>query len=80
MMVATSCDNKWNVFNIQHITPNSKRWDYSDILVGGTKNIIGLAHMVEGDHHLRTRGLSAYIARWLLEMPGVMTDFVIMIL
>ena len=25
----------WNVLNMQHITPNSKTWDYSDILGGG---------------------------------------------
>ena len=30
-MLATIRDDTWNVFNMQHITPNSKRWDYSDI-------------------------------------------------
>ena len=24
-------DDTWNVLNMQHIVPNSKRWDYSDI-------------------------------------------------
>ena len=36
-----------------HITPYSKRWDYSDISGGGLKNIKGPAHMVEGGYHLR---------------------------
>ena len=30
-MLAAIRDDKQNVLNIQHITPNSKRWDYSDI-------------------------------------------------
>ena len=30
------CDNTWNVLNMQHITPNLKRWDYSGIPSGGT--------------------------------------------
>ena len=30
-MLATIRDDTWNVLNVQHITPNSKRWDYSDI-------------------------------------------------
>ena len=38
---------------MQHITPNSKRWNYSDIPGDGHKKIKGLAHMVEGGHHLR---------------------------
>ena len=39
---------------MQHITPNLKRWDYSDIPGGNTwEKIKGHAHMVEGDHHLR---------------------------
>ena len=29
-MVATIRDDTWHVLNIHHITPNSKRWDYSD--------------------------------------------------
>ena len=33
-MLATIHDT-WNVLNIQHITANSKRWDYSDTLGGG---------------------------------------------
>ena len=30
-MLATIRDDTWNVLNMQHIIPNSKRWDYSDI-------------------------------------------------
>ena len=35
LMLATIRDDAWNVLNMQHITPNSKRWDYSDIPGGG---------------------------------------------
>ena len=52
-MLATIRDDTWNVLNMQHITPNSKRWDYSDIPVGGYEKIKGPAHMVEGDYYLR---------------------------
>ena len=38
---------------MQHISPNSKRWDHSDIPGGGHKIIKGPAHMVEGGHHHR---------------------------
>ena len=38
------------MLNMQHITPNSKRWDYSDISGGGTENIKGPTLMVKGDH------------------------------
>ena len=34
-MLATIRDDTSNVLNMQHITPNSKRWDYSDIPGGG---------------------------------------------
>ena len=34
-MSATICDDAWNVHNMQHIIPNLKRWDYSDIPGGG---------------------------------------------
>ena len=44
-MSATIRYDTWNVLNMQHLSPNSERWDYSDILGGG--------HMVEGVHHLR---------------------------
>ena len=30
-MLATIRDDKWNVLNMQHLTPNLKRWDHSDI-------------------------------------------------
>ena len=52
-MLAIIRDDTWNVLNMQHITPNSKRWDYSDTPGGGYKKIKGPAHMVEGGHHLR---------------------------
>ena len=52
-MLATVRDDTWNVFSMQHTTPNLKRWDYSDIPDGGNKNIKGSAHMAEGGHHLR---------------------------
>ena len=52
-MLATICDDTWNVLNMKHITPNLKRWDYSDIPGGGTEKIKEPAHVVEGDHHLR---------------------------
>ena len=51
-MLATICDDTWNVLNMQPITPNSKRWDYSDTPGGSHKNK-GPAHMVEGGHYLR---------------------------
>ena len=54
-MLATIRDDTWNMLNMQHITPNSKRWDYSDIPGGSHKQIKGPAHMVEGRHHPRNR-------------------------
>ena len=30
-MLTTIRDDTWNVLNMQHRIPNSKRWDYSDI-------------------------------------------------
>ena len=44
-MLATFRDDIWNVLNMQHITPNSKRWNYSDIPGDGHKKIKGLVHM-----------------------------------
>ena len=41
------------MLNKQHITPNSKRWDYSDIPDGGTEKIKGPTDMDDGDHYLR---------------------------
>ena len=49
-MSATIRDDTWNILNMQHITPNLKRWDYWDISSGGHKKIKGPAHMVEGGH------------------------------
>ena len=40
------------VLNMQHVTTNSKRWDYSDIAGGGHKKITGPTHMAECGHHL----------------------------
>ena len=52
-MLATIRDDKWNVLNMQHITPNSKRMDYSDIPGYGNKNNKGPSHVAKGGHHLR---------------------------
>ena len=41
-MLATIRDDTWNVLNIQHITPNSKRWYYLDLSGGGHKKIKAL--------------------------------------
>ena len=38
-MLATIHDETWNVLNMQHIIPNSKRWDYSDIPGSGHKRL-----------------------------------------
>ena len=38
-MLATIRDDTWNVLNMQPITANSKRWDYSDIPCGGHAKI-----------------------------------------
>ena len=48
-MLALIRDDTWNVLNRQHITPNSKRWAFSDIPGGRHKMIKGPAYMVEGD-------------------------------
>ena len=56
LMLATMHDDIWNVLNMQHITPDLKRWGYSYIPSGGHKKIQGPTHMVAttlGDHHLR---------------------------
>ena len=55
LKLATIRDDTWNVLNMQHITPNSKRWDYSDIPGVSHGQIKGPAHMVEGGHHPRNR-------------------------
>ena len=44
-MSATIRDETWNVLNMEHITPYSKWWDYSDIPCGGHKKIKGSTHM-----------------------------------
>ena len=53
LVLVTIRDDTWNVLNMQHITQNSKRWNYSDIPSGATENIKGPARMVESDHHRR---------------------------
>ena len=47
-MLATIRDDIWNVLNMQHVIPNSKRWDYSYITRGGHKTIKEPARMAEG--------------------------------
>ena len=49
-MLATIRDDTWNVLNIQHITPSSKRLDYSDTPGVGHNKIKEPAYMVEGGH------------------------------
>ena len=36
LMLVTICDDTRTVFSMRHITPNSKRWDYSTIPDSGT--------------------------------------------
>ena len=38
LMLATICNDPWNVRNMQQITTNSKRRDFSDIPGGSHKN------------------------------------------
>ena len=37
LMLAKLRDDTWNMLNMQHIIPNSKRWDFSDIVVAINK-------------------------------------------
>ena len=46
-MLAVISDGTWNVLHMQHLTTNSKRWDYSDVPGGGHKQIKGPAYMCE---------------------------------
>ena len=46
-MLATTRDDTWNMLNMHHITPNVKRWDYSNIPGGGHKKIKGPAHRLK---------------------------------
>ena len=39
LMMATIRNDTLNVLNMQHITPNSKRWNHSDIPGGGHKRL-----------------------------------------
>ena len=52
-MLAIIGDDTWNELNRQHIIPNSKRRNYSDIPGSGNEYIKGPAHMAEGGHHPR---------------------------
>ena len=38
-MLTTIRDDTWNVLNMQLLTLNSKRWDYSNIPSGGYKTL-----------------------------------------
>ena len=49
-MLATIHDDTWNVLNMQHITSNSKRWDYSDISGGGHNSGLGLSQWEKALH------------------------------
>ena len=40
-MLDTIRDDTWDVLNMQHIKPNLKRWDYSDIPGGGHNRFKG---------------------------------------
>ena len=53
-MLATIREDTCNVLNKQHITPNSKRCDYSGITGCDHKKIKGPDHMFEGGNHFRT--------------------------
>ena len=84
-MLATIRDGTWNMFNMQHITPNLKRWDYSDIPGGGTeRKIKGPTHMIESGHYLRNRPQppptpqEVVVWHWLTGLP-VLTNEEIMI-
>ena len=63
-MLAAICDDTWNVLNMQHITPNSKRWHYSDSPSGGHKKIKGPTHMVEGGHTLEKPATPTHESRF----------------
>ena len=69
-MLATISDDTGNVLNMQHITPNSKRRDYSDIPGGSHFQIKGPAHMVEGGHHPRKTSNPGHHVSGLIPLPG----------
>ena len=50
LMLATIHEDTWKVLNMQHITPNSKSWNYSDMLGGGVWKIKGPTYLVDGSH------------------------------
>ena len=67
-MLATIRDDTLNVINMQHITPNLKRWDYSNIPGGGTWNDYkGSPYMVEVGHHLEKDPTPTH---WTNHNPG----------
>ena len=53
-MLARIHDETENVLNMQHITPNSNIWDYSDTPCEGHKKIEGHVHMAITLEKLRT--------------------------
>ena len=53
LMLATIRDDTWNVLNMQHITPNSKKNGVIQTsMVVALQNIKGPTQMVEIGHHL----------------------------
>ena len=73
-MLATIRDDTWN---IQHINPNSKRLDYSNIPGCGTWKDERTRHMVEGDlhlvkhpnpHHIHSYTVTLYVT-WCYNRP-----------
>ena len=61
LMLATIRDDTWNVLNMQHITPNSKIWDYSDILGDAHKR--SQPHCWRW-HHLRKPQTPTHLMHW----------------
>ena len=50
LMLATIHEDTWKVLNMQHLTPNSKSWDYSDMPGGGVWKIKGPTYLDDGNH------------------------------
>ena len=77
-MLATIPDDTWNVLNMQHIIPNSKRWYYSDIPVCGHKVIKGIHCLQSYDLQniiqiiKGNRNFSSYMSKFVVNL--VATD------